>query len=1011
MEKDRHIINRVTLQKWERVESIPTIVVIDNNGNEIVLLDRGVFKEELEGELVEVVISGKYRINIDSHGGVLELSMERIGSKSYLVKLNGVAYLLIGKKYSQYDFDRIPDNFPSLQVLELDYPWDSSKSIDNISALSNLPNLTSLNLEYCKKLTELSLSNLPNLRNLSLSACSKLTDISALSNLLNLASLNLSVCHSLTDISALSNLVNLTSLDLSSCSSLTDISALSNLPNLTSLDLSSCSSLTDISALSNLPNLTSLNLEYCEQLTDISALSNLPNLTSLNLEYCEQLTDISSLSNLVHLTSLNLEYCKKLTDISALGNLVNLTSLDLSWCERLTNLSGLGNLVNLTSLNLSNWRKLSDISPLANLVNLISLDLNCDSAREDIETSSSNPIWGSWTKLTDISALSNLVNLRNLSLSACSKLTDISSLSNLPNLTSLDLGWCYSLTDISGLSNLVNLTSLDLESCRKLSDTSALSNLVNLTSLNLSNCRSLTDLSGLGNLVNLTSLNLSVCHSLTDISALSNLVNLTSLNLGWCYSLIELSLSNLPNLTSLDLRSCDELTDVSLSNLPNLTRLDLENCETLTLTGTFYTLKKIRGTSTISSISLHGIFSNLQTLDVSDCKQLQTLTLLGDFGKLKSLDLSSCERLTDISTLSNLANLKELKKPRITLTLEESAKNEYTLTFSGNTNVVVVYNISEGMWSYCLQHELSLEELYWNDAEMLGIDEDDLSEYFEGFCPPWVEMFDMDTTYNGLVAFDFDIELSGPDGDISLDLTNLNHGYVKGKSHSVWLNKESNCFLRQGLDKYEGPIMIGEQTITDTKYTAVIRTSDAFDSSKLELLYINMPGIIAPLLSGVRYDGQLIELEADESNAISDNWGHAVSMYWIRPSGGIPKVTSAYPSSSTGSEIYGKRFFYSGSFEAYREDQLCRVLQSYGGLISEELNKEMDYFVVGKDPDEVLLSKAKGLALEIIGESDLLLMLENEGDETVYDEEKLGFIDEEEEEDYEEEDYDEEEEE
>ena len=67
--------------------------------------------------------------------------------------------------------------------------------------------------------------------------------------------------------------------------------------------------------------------------------------------------------------------------------------------------------------------------------------------------------------------------------------------------------------------------------------------------------------------------------------------------------------------------------------------------------------------------------------------------------------------------------------------------------------------------------------------------------------------------------------------------------------------------------------------------------------------------------------------------------------------------------------------------------------------------------ILWRNPDEVLLSKAKGLDLEIIGESDLLLMLENEGDETVYDEEKLGFIDDEEEEDYEEEDYDEEEEE
>ena len=62
-----------------------------------------------------------------------------------------------------------------------------------------------------------------------------LTDISALSGLTQLTSLNLSYCHTLTDISALSGLTQLTSLDLYDCKKLSDISALSGLTQLTNL--------------------------------------------------------------------------------------------------------------------------------------------------------------------------------------------------------------------------------------------------------------------------------------------------------------------------------------------------------------------------------------------------------------------------------------------------------------------------------------------------------------------------------------------------------------------------------------------------------------------------------------------------------------------------------------------------------------------------------------------------------------------------------------------------------
>ena len=123
-------------------------------------------------------------------------------------------------------------------------------------------------------------------RNMSVN-CSQIInlDASALSNLTNLTSLDLSGCPSLLDVSALHSLTTLTTLRLSMCPSLLDISALRYLTNLTSLNLSMCTSRSDVSALHSLTNLTSLDLYGCRSLSDISALSNLTNLTRLVLSY------------------------------------------------------------------------------------------------------------------------------------------------------------------------------------------------------------------------------------------------------------------------------------------------------------------------------------------------------------------------------------------------------------------------------------------------------------------------------------------------------------------------------------------------------------------------------------------------------------------------------------------------------------------------------------------------------------------------------------------------------
>ena len=124
-------------------------------------------------------------------------------------------------------------------------------------------------------------------------------NISDLSPLSNLTSLNVLYLYnnSISDISSLSNLTNLSWLDLST-NAILDISSLSGLTNLSRLWLDS-NSISDVSALSNLTNLTRLELND-NSISDVSALSNLTNLTRLELND----NSISDLSPLVANTGL-----------------------------------------------------------------------------------------------------------------------------------------------------------------------------------------------------------------------------------------------------------------------------------------------------------------------------------------------------------------------------------------------------------------------------------------------------------------------------------------------------------------------------------------------------------------------------------------------------------------------------------------------------------------------------------------------------------------------------------
>jgi len=205
-------------------------------------------------------------------------------------------------------------------------------------------------IEYCTSLEELEITNnsisdlsplsdITTLISINMTG-NKITDLSALENLENLETLILER-NSIVNIEPVVNLTKLVELNLRK-NQIVNVPSLENLVNLEKLDLSNNN--IENPNLSGLENLTELNLSNNE-LANIESLSELTNLTSLNLE-SDNLIDISSLENLVNLTTLNLKN-NSISDISILQKLNSLETLDLSennivGIEPLVNNDGIG---------------------------------------------------------------------------------------------------------------------------------------------------------------------------------------------------------------------------------------------------------------------------------------------------------------------------------------------------------------------------------------------------------------------------------------------------------------------------------------------------------------------------------------------------------------------------------------------------------------------------------------------------------------------------------------------
>ena len=164
---------------------------------------------------------------------------------------------------------KFPEKY-NKQLSEAFTTFDPSKKDEFIKknkiALQYADSLDLHGVTVNKDLIEFIKENCPSVKHIRLPRDTTNDDLTHISGLPNLTSLDLSECQKITDagLKHLSSMKNLTSLDLRDCDQITDdgLGHLKDLPNLTSLDLSGCWKITDdgLGHISSMPNLTSLNL-------------------------------------------------------------------------------------------------------------------------------------------------------------------------------------------------------------------------------------------------------------------------------------------------------------------------------------------------------------------------------------------------------------------------------------------------------------------------------------------------------------------------------------------------------------------------------------------------------------------------------------------------------------------------------------------------------------------------------------------------------------------------------
>lgn len=358
--------------------------------------DGGYFYISYEDVGVNKFLSGVESTSLDDSLKLDDIKNENI--KNYIIKnysssiveknnqfylfASDITYLEL-KDMEMSDEDiKILNKFENLNYLDL-----SNNNIKNISSISSLKQISTLNLSENKGI--IGYSEFENLNDLNISDCG-ITELEDLSKLNKLYSLNISK-NNLKEFASKVNSDTLNQINVSynESSILNDIKRFNKLY---SLDVSGIE-ISDLSFLNIIDSEYGIDLVMNDcNISDISMFNEL-SISSLELSN-NKITDVSNFNNkkirFLDLSKNNIKNYDALSDIyylnlkdnnisdtSILYNLDNVYSLDLS-DNKISDLSFIKELDSIDTLDLSN-NKISDLSTLNDIkLNVLSLDNNKD---------------------------------------------------------------------------------------------------------------------------------------------------------------------------------------------------------------------------------------------------------------------------------------------------------------------------------------------------------------------------------------------------------------------------------------------------------------------------------------------------------------------------------------------------------------------------------------------------------------------------------------------------------
>ena len=447
-----------------------------------------------------------------------------------------------------------------------------SLDIDTLEDLVFFPNLQSLSLTFCDKLTDISeITSCPKLTLTSFSGCSHIEDFSPISKLAKLNDLRIYNCN-VKDYSKLFSWLNnekMIRIVLLNCGETYDLDGIEKMVNLQELQAMQLN-IKDVSKIAKLSNLERLELQN-NDITDFLELYKLEKLNFLGLRDNKKINGNSD-----EYTEEDLKKLNKISEILDNGGTINL-SIDC-----------IGLFKNYRNLNLSN-QGLTDLSILEGMNQLEELNIQNNKItfnNDDIEIIKSmknlKNLYMQSNQIEDVSFLNEFKLLERVGLDGndnidLSQIEDIipniilrisqKQLESLKNckankITKLSVEYS-SITSIPDLSIFSSLSDLKISACSNISDFSNILTAKNLENVTVTGCElhnKMIDFSKLNNLKQLSINNNYI--STSDLNVLNNLSNKT----------IQINLANNSIIDATKLLDLNANSTIWLTNNVNLSQ-------------------------------------------------------------------------------------------------------------------------------------------------------------------------------------------------------------------------------------------------------------------------------------------------------------------------------------------------------------------------------------------------------------------------------------------------------